>query len=147
MRLITVCTICAVLTACGGPPQGPQEALRQWIGEAEAYAEELDRRSLLAMVSEDYADSRGNDRDSIDKLIRLYFLRQKSVELVMKIDEMEIFDGTAAEILVTAAGVGTTTRALGVNADAYQFSLELTKEEDEWKLIGARWGQLGEEIL
>ena len=146
MRLITVCTICALLAACGGPAAGPEESLRQWLADAEAAAEDLDRRGLVAMVSEKYADGRGNDRDAVDKLLRLYFLRQRSVVLVMKIDKLTIIDETAAEILVTAAGVGTTTRALGVNADAYQFALELEKDDDEWMLIGARWGEPGQEL-
>ena len=127
MRLITVCMICAMLAACGGPATGPEEALRQWLADAETAAEDLDRRGLVAMISENYADGRGNDKDSVDKLLRFYFLRQKSVELVMKIDELTVIDETAAEILVTAAGVGMTTRALGINADAYQFALELEK--------------------
>jgi len=146
MRLITVCALCTLLVACGGPAVGPEEALRQWIAGAEAAAEGLDRRELLAMVSENYADARGNDRAEVDKILRFYFLRQKSVALVMKIDELTVIDDTAAEILVTAAGVGMTTGALGVNADAYQFSLELEKDDDEWMLIGARWGELGEEL-
>lgn len=147
MRLITVCMICAMLAACGGPAAtGPEEALRQWLADAEAAAEDLDRRGLVAMISENYADGRGNDKDSVDKLLRFYFLRQKSVELVMKIDELTVIDETAAEILVTAAGVGMTTRALGINADAYQFALELEKGDDEWMLIGARWGEPGQEL-
>jgi len=147
MRLITISMICALLAACGGPSGGPEEALRQWVAEAQTAAGDLDRRSLVAMISENYADARGNDRDAIDKLLRLYFLRQKSVVLVMKIDEMTISDETAAEILLTVAGVGTTTRAFGVNADAYQFSLELEKGDDDWLLIGASWGELGQELL
>ena len=146
MRLITVCMISAMLAACGAPTAGPEEALRQWLADAEAAAEDLDRRGLVAMVSENYADGRGNDRDAVNKLLRLYFLRQRSVVLVMKIDELTVIGDTAAEILVTAAGVGMTTRALGVNADAYQFSLELEKEDDEWMLIGARWGEPGQEL-
>jgi hypothetical protein len=146
MRLVTVCLICALLAACGGRKGAPEEALRQWVADAESAAEDLDRRGLVAMVSANYADGRGNDRDSVNKLLRFYFLRQKSVTLVMKIDELTVFDDTAAEILVTAAGVGTTNRVLGVNADAYQFSLELEKDDDEWMLIGARWGELGQEL-
>ena len=146
MRLIAVCMICALLAACGGSVTGPEEALRQWLADAEAAAEDLDRRDLVAMVSENYADGRGNDKDSVDKLLRFYFLRQRSVELVMKVDELTVIDETAAEILVTAAGVGTTTRALGINADAYQFALELEKDDDEWMLIGARWGEPGQEL-
>ena len=146
MRLITVCMICALLAACGSPATGPEEALRQWLADAEAAAEDLDRRGLVAMVSENYADGRGNDKDSVDKLLRFYFLRQKSVALVMKIDELTVIDETVAEILVTTAGVGTTTRALGINADAYQFALELEMDDDEWMLIGARWGEPGQEL-
>lgn len=146
VRLITACMICALLTACGGPSAGPEEALRQWVADAESAAEDLDRRSLIATISENYADARGNNRDAIDKLLRFYFLRQKAVVLVMKIDEMTITDGTAAEILLTVAGVGTTSRALGVNADAYQFSLELEMDDDEWMLIGARWGKVGQKL-
>lgn len=146
MRLMAVCVAGVLLTACGGPAVAPEEALRRWIADAESAAEDLDRRGLLAMVSENYADGRGNDRESIDKLLRWYFLRQKSVALVTKIDELNVIGDSAAEILVTAAGVGTTTRALGVNADAYQFSLELEKTDDEWMLIGAEWGQLGQEL-
>ncbi len=146
MRSITVCMISGLLAACGGPTAGPEEALRQWVADAEAAAEDLDRRSLVAMVSENYADGRGNNRDAVNRILRLYFLRQKSVTLVMKIDNLTVFDETAAEILVTAAGVGTTNRALGINADAYQFSLELEKDDDEWLLIGARWGELGQEL-
>jgi hypothetical protein len=135
-----------LLAACGGPTIGPEEALRQWIADAEASAEKLDRRGLLTMISDNYADARGNDRADIDKLLRFYFLRQKSVALVTKIDELTVIDESAAEVLVTAAGVGTTTRALGINADAYQFSLELEREGDDWMLIGAEWGQLGQEL-
>ena len=82
---------------------GPEEALGQWVADAESAAEDLDRRGLVSMVSDNYADGRGNDRDAVNKLLRLYFLRQKSVVLVMKVDEMTVIDETAAEILVTAS--------------------------------------------
>jgi hypothetical protein len=138
--------VSTILSACGGPAAGPEAAVRQWVADAEAAAEDLDRRGLVAMVSENYADGRGNNRNAVDKLLRFYFLRQKSMALVMKIDKLTVIGETAAEVLVTAAGVGTTTRALGVNADAYQFALELEKDDDEWMLIGARWGEVGQEL-
>lgn len=146
MRFVTLSMMCVLLAACGRPSVGPEEELRLWVASAKAAAEDLDRRSLVKMVSESYADARGNDRDAINKLLMAYFLRQKSVALVFKIDELTVDGGTAADILLTVAGIGTTTRALGVNADAYQFSLELEKADDEWMLISARWGQLGEEL-
>jgi len=38
---------------------------------------------------------------------------------------------------------GTNNNAFGIDADAYKFELELQKPDDEWLLIGARWGDLG----
>ena len=125
---------------------GPEDALRQWVADAQAAAEDLDRRGLVAMVSDNYADGRGNNRDAINRILRLYFLRQKSMTLVMKIDKLTVIDETAAELLVTAAGVGMTTNILGINADTYQFALELEQDDGEWMLIGARWGEPGQEL-
>lgn len=31
-------------------------------------------------------------------------------------------------------------------ADAYQFAPGLAKDDDEWKFIGARWGEVGQEL-
>lgn len=146
MRLITACMICALLLSCGGSGEEPEETLRSWVARAEAAAEALDRRELVSMVSENYADARGNDRDGIDKLLRFYFLRQRSVVLMTRIDALKVTDGTAAEVLVTVAAAGTTSATPGLNADAYQFSLELQNNNDEWMLIGARWGEVGQEL-
>lgn len=98
------------------------------------------------MVSENYADARGNDRDALDRLLRLYFLRQKTVALVMRIDELKVNGESAAEIQLTVAGIGTTGRASGISADAYRFSLELENAGDEWMLVGASWGELGQAL-
>jgi hypothetical protein len=41
---------------------------------------------------------------------------------------------------------GTNDGVLGFSADAYRFELELEKDGDDWQLIAARWGELGDEI-
>lgn len=146
MRLIAIIMIAALTASCGGSSAGPEQALRQWVADAEAAAEGLDRRTLVSMVSENYADARGNDRDALDRLLRLYFLRQKTVALVMRIDELKVNGESAAEIQLTVAGIGTTGRASGISADAYRFSLELENAGDEWMLVGASWGELGQAL-
>ena len=138
--------ICAFLTGCGGAGGGPEEALRAWVGEAEAAAEERDRRGLLALISESYADGRGNDHESVDQMLRIYFLRQQSVALLVTIDEIVLADNTAATVNLTVGMAGTHNSALGISADAYNFELELQADDDEWLLIGARWGELGEKL-
>ena len=35
---------------------------------------------------------------------------------------------------------------MGIRADAYNFELELENTDDEWMLIGARWGEVGGDL-
>jgi len=138
--------ICAVLAGCGSSNGGPEDALRTWVSEAEVAAEERDRRGLLALISENYADSRGNDYEGVGQMLRIYFLRQQSVALLTTIDEIVLADDTAAILKLTVGMAGLNNSALGVSADAYNFELELQVDDDEWLLTGARWGELGEKL-
>ncbi len=147
MRILIFSLICAFLAGCGGGPAAdPEEALRAWVEAAEAAAEDKDRRDLLAMISENYADSRGNDHAQIGNILRLYFLRQKSVALLTIIDDIVVMGGTAAQVSLTVAMAGTDASSVGIRADAYNFELELENTNDEWMLIGARWGAVGRKM-
>jgi hypothetical protein len=137
---------CVILAACGGVESDPEAAVRAWVTDAEAAAEEKDRRGLLAMISERYADSRGNNHDSIGDMLRRYFFTQQSVALISGIDEISLMGDSAALVQLTVGMAGTNNSAFGVSADAYQFEFELEVIDDDWMLIGARWGELGENM-
>ena len=147
MRYLTLSLTILLLSACGGEDASDPEAeLRAWVARGETATEEKDRGDLLDLISESYADSRGNDRDGLGDILRVYFFRQDSIALLTSIDEITFYDDTAAQVLLTVGMAGTNSGALGFRADAYQFELELQKAEDEWTLIGARWGELGGEL-
>ena len=147
MRYLTLSLTILFLSACGGEDASDPEAeLRAWVARGETATEEKDRGDLLDLISESYADSRGNDRDGLGDILRVYFFRQDSIALLTSIDEITFYDDTAAQVLLTVGMAGTNSGALGFRADAYQFELELQKPEDEWTLIGARWGELGGEL-
>ncbi len=135
-----------MLAACGGPDTGAEEQLREWVRAGQAAAEAKQRRTLMGTVSPAYADARGLDRDDVENRFRLYFLRQNTIKLLVSIDEIRVFDDTAAEIDLTAGLAGTNDGALGISASAYRFELELERVDDDWQLISARWGRLGEEL-
>jgi len=97
------------------------------------------------MISENYTDNRGNDHERIGQTLRGYFLRQKKITVISKIDEIVVTADTAADIKLTA-GMAGTRAAYGFDADAYRFELELENDGDRWLLIGAEWGQLGDEV-
>ena len=135
-----------LISACGGPSAGPEEQLRQWVANAETRAEEKDRSALMSMISESYIDGRGNDFEGVNKLFLLYFLRVQNISLASTIDEIVISADSAAKVLLTVGMLGTNEGTFGLDADAYRFHLELEREDDEWLLIGARYGELGRDI-
>jgi hypothetical protein len=142
---IAVSLIVAVLAGCG-PSTGPEEAVRLWVDDAETAAENRDRGALLAMIAESYADARGNGKADIEQMLGIWFLRNRSIVLASKIDNVTIMGGTAATVLLTAGMAGTSDGLPGVSADAWRFELELASDGDDWRLIGARWGELGGEL-
>ena len=145
----TLCTLIfavLALVACGQPASAPEEELRAWVAEGMEAAKNKERRQLVGMISASYADARGNERDDIENLLRVYFLRMSNIRLLSTIEEITVYDDTAAKILMTIGMAGTHDGVLGFSADAYRFELELEKDSDEWQLIAARWGELGDEL-
>lgn len=145
----TLCTVSIVLmalAACSEPPSEPEEELRAWVAAGVEAAENKERRSLVGMISESYTDARGNERSDIESLLRVYFLRQNNIGLLPNIEEIVVYGDTAAKIAMTVGMAGTNDGVLGFSADAYRFELELEKDGDDWQLIAARWGELGDEI-
>ena len=131
--------------ACGGPPESTEQQLRAWVDRGHEAAESKDRRALVEMISPTYSDARGNSRDDIENLFRYYFLRANRVGLLVSIDDIDTFDDTAAQVMLTVAMGATTDSALGFNADAWEFELDLEKADDEWLLVSGRWNDVGNE--
>jgi hypothetical protein len=134
------------LASCGGAPESAEQQLRAWVDRGHEAAENKDRGALVEMISPAYSDARGNSRDDIEKLFRFYFLRAKKVGLLVSIDDIEIFDDTAAEVMLSVAMGATTDSVLGFNADAWEFELDLEKADDEWLLVSGRWNDVGNEL-
>ena len=116
------------------------------MDRGEEAAEAKQRRELIDMISPAYMDTRGSDRGDIENLLRVYFFRQNNITLLTKIEEIRVYGDSAAEVELTVGMAGQNDAVLGFSADAYRFQLELEREGDDWLLISARWGELGEEL-
>jgi hypothetical protein len=135
-----------LLGACGEPVSGPEESLREWVAQGRQAADDKDRSSIVRMISPTYQDGRGNSRDDIEKLLRGYFFRMHDVALMSRIEELNIFGETAAELVLVVGMAATHDGTLGFSADAYRFEMELERQGDDWLLLGASWGELGGEL-
>lgn len=144
--LFTAAASVLLLGGCGEPASAPEEELRAWVAAGVDAAENERRRELIGMISSSYADNRGYDRERIDKLLQAYFFRQDRISLLPRIEEITVYDDTAAKIVMTVGMAGTNDGVLGFSADAYRFAFELEKDADDWLLISARWGELGDEL-
>jgi hypothetical protein len=141
-----LCAVLGTLAACSAPTSEPEDEIRDWVGRGIEAAENKQRRALMAMVSPAYADARGNDRDSIEKILRVYFMRMNTVQLITSVEEISVIGDSAAELILKVGMAGTHDGVLGFSADAYRFAFELQREDGEWLLIAARWGELGKEL-
>ena len=144
-RLMFSATFCCALVACGDPPTPPEDAVRAWVAEGQRHAEEKDRNGLMGLISPAYADARGNEPNDIENMFRYYFLRQNSIKLLSKIDDIRVFGDDAAEVDLTIGMAGTNDGTLGFSANAYNFEIELVRDGDDWLLISGRWGEVGDE--
>ena len=145
LRLMLSATFLCALVACGDPPTPPEEAVRAWVAEGQRLAEEKDRNGMMDLISPAYADARGNEPDDIENMFRYYFLRQNSIKLLTKIDDIRVFGDDAAEVDLTIGMAGTNDGTLGFSANAYNFEIELVRDNDDWLLISGRWGEVGDE--
>ena len=138
--------VCLGLLACGGSAEGPEAALRAWVQQGHELVEAKDRRGLIDMISPAYTDARGNSRDDIGNLFRIYFLRTQSVALLTNIEELNVYGDSAGEVVLSVGMAGTHDGTFGFSADAYRFDMEFEMDGDEWLLMSARWGEIGEEL-
>ena len=144
---VTITTMLVVLIgACGEPATEPEAEIRAWLQTAEEYAETEDRRGLVDLIAPAYSDTRGNRRDDIGNMLRVYFLRLDDVKLVTRVSDIRLYDDTAATVSLTAGMAAGNEGRFGFSADAYDFELELARMDGEWRLLSARWGETGREL-
>ncbi len=144
--MLVAVLVCVTLSACGGPAEGPEAAIRSWVREGHEAAEAKDRRALVDLISPAYTDARGNSRDDIENMFRLYFLRQHEVALVSRIEELQVYGDTAAMLVLSVGMAGRNDNVFGFSADAYRFEMEFELQDDAWLLTSARWGEFGGDL-
>jgi hypothetical protein len=144
MRRLLVPLLCASFgAAAGGCGSGEPEAeIRELIAKAESAAEARDTGFFRDTISASYADRRGQRRDDVINVIRGVFITNASVEVISRIDTIELAGADAAKVKLQAALVGKREGAslLDVEGDLYDIELELVNEAGDWRVISADWG-------
>lgn len=136
-----------MLAACGREPS-PEDRVRAVIAVAETATEARDLSDVMDLVSDRYADLRGQDKVAIRDVIRGFILINQSIHLLVRVDNIEFPGNELASAHVTVGMLGrqdTGTDDWSLAADVYEFDVRLLNEDDEWRLVSAEWVSTGKE--
>ena len=131
-----------MLLACAGcgPSSAPEEEIRALVDEAEAYAEERDAPALRELVADDYADASGRDAADVRNLLHGWLIAHPSVDLLTRIDSIELEGTELARVQVTVGVLGREARGESdwqLAADVERLDIRLARDGGDWHVIAA----------
>lgn len=121
------------LVACSSATSDEQR-VRDLIASAEEAAEARDVGDVLELVGDDYADSQGNTRDSLQLFLRAFFAAHPKLELVTGIDDLRFPVDGLARARVTVRGLDLDRFNSG---ESVALDVELRRDGDEWRVVRA----------
>jgi len=144
MNIVRLAALALVVFGAGCGAADPEAEIRALLAAAEEAAEARDTGFFRDLIGASYRDARGNDREQVINLVRGLFIANQRVEVVSRIDTVEL-EGTDAARAVVHAGMLSQRAGAellgGVNADLYRFELELVNDNGAWQIIGATWSR------
>ncbi len=129
----------------------PENQVRKYIQAGSDAVEKRDVSDVKDLISEKYNDTHGNDRQMVLRMLTGYFLRNKNIHLLIDIQSIYFPDDQHAEVQLIAGMAGQSASdfatLLDIRANVYKFDLRLIRDDDEWKLVNARWSIANREDL
>ena len=131
-----------VRLACAGcgPSSAPEEQIRALVDEAEAVAEERDASALRDLVADDYADASGRDAADVRNLLHGWLIAHPSVNLLTRIDSIELEGTELARVQVTVGMLGREAKGESdwdLAADVERLDIRLARDGGDWRVIAA----------
>lgn len=130
------------LTGCS-EKDSPERQIRAMIDRAESVLEARDLFDARSLLSDSYKDNEKRTKQALVRLLSGYFLRNKSIHLLVQIDRIDLSDPQRPKVRLYSAMAGKPfadfEALLALRAALYRFDLELIREQDEWRIAGGRW--------
>jgi len=140
---IAVALLALVVPGCRRPRLTPEQQVRKAIDAVVAAVRERDLKPVAASVSDQYADSEGNDKKQIVSQLRVQFLVHPNLYLMAKTSSVECPEPGQASAVVYAAMASVPAGVLpdlrNLSADVYRFELALVDEDGTWRVRRAAW--------
>jgi hypothetical protein len=127
----------------------PEEQIEDFLERAEFRVESRDVAATTALISYDYADLWGRDREQMRRLLTGYFLRNRSIHVLKKIDRITLANERSAQVVLFAAlAASSVEHADSPNfsewhGDVLQLEADLVLESDgQWRVLRLNWRQV-----
>lgn len=138
----------AVLSACSGDPESPEEQIREMLGAGEEAVEARSIMTVLGFISSDYRDKLGRQKMDIQRLAAGYMFRNKSIHLLTRVQQIALSDdNNQADVILFVGMSGVPMKAVEqlqfVRADLYRFDLSVRLEDGDWRVTAGSWRQAG----
>ena len=82
-------------------PGTPEDQIRELVASAEESAEARDASELRGLVADDYQDKSGRDASDVRNLLHAWLVAHPSVNLLTRIDSIELEGTELARVKVT----------------------------------------------
>ncbi len=132
--------IAALACAACGPSGTPEEEIRALVDEVEQLAESRDAGELRAMIADDYRDASGRDASDIRNLLHAWLVAHPSVNLLTRIDSIELEGTEQARVQVTIGMLGREAKGgsdWDLAADIERLDIRLARDGGDWRVVGA----------
>lgn len=128
-----------VLAGCTEPPP-PEARVRAFLGEIEELAEAREYMALVDRIAGDYLDAHGNDKLKAAALLRGFYLKNRSVHLLVKVGEITTPTPDRATARIYVAMASRPFDEAGVpDADMHQVDLELAADGNSYEILQTTW--------
>ena len=130
----------ALACAACGPSGTPEDEIRALVDEVETLAEARDAGELRALIADDYQDANGRDASEIRSFLHAWLVAHPSVNLLTRIDSIELEGTEQARVQVTVGMLGREAKGGSdweLAADIERLDIRLARDGGEWRVIGA----------
>jgi hypothetical protein len=136
-----------ILIALGCHKETEQDKIKKVITEIQTAAEKKDIKKIVNNISKTYNDPQGYNYEKIKGLIIGYFLRYPKISAYISNLEISV-ENTSAEavfqaVLTSGDKTGSVSDVIPQSLGMYDFNVLLKKELNDWKVISAKWEQVG----
>ena len=110
------------------------------MDEAEALAEARDAGALRALIADDYRDANGRDASDIRNFLHAWLVAHPSVNLLTRIDSIELEGTEQARVQVTVGMLGREAKGESdweLAANVERLDVRLVRDGDAWRVVRA----------